>query len=566
MHRRDILLGSLGFALSSTTSATANAQQSGQKRFALILANQTYEKNPLPNIRNDALLMDKTLKGIGFTTAVVLDGTRTTMLDGIRRFKASLTPGAFVLLYYSGHGAQVDGENYLIPTDNGNLDDADAAKDQCIPLGGSNGLLEKLGRTPGQLNLIILDACRDDPFPAATKSQGSKGLAVVARPVSGDYIAMAASPGQTASANPKGMNSLYTQELVQRLATPGLRLEDVFIETRNAVVSSSGGKQVPQEFGTLTAKVFLAGANPNPNPGVESPAAPIARISTARFGSASVKLRDKYPRLADYVESLCVIPAGEFQMGSTKSEDEKPIHKVSVSSFGLGATPVTVALWKEYSAAKRSGVMPPEPNGVKKFNTGWKDLDHPIVNVSWDDCRKFCAWATEVSGIALDLPSEAQWEYACRGGVSSLEFPWGGATDATSVRNFLTTNVWCSDAKAGDRGGTGSVNRTNRIWRNHPWGLVDMVGNVWEWCVDYYDPEWYARPQASGLDVVNRTSAPTQTVKFVDGTSKESPTRCNRGGSWVGDDPVYFRCANRSGYNPDDRNNGIGFRLSAGPG
>ena len=80
----------------------------------------------------------------------------------------------------------MDGENYLIPTDNGELDDADAAKDHCIPLGSPSGVLEKLGRTPGQLNLIILDACRDHPFPAATKSQGSKGLAVVARPVSGD--------------------------------------------------------------------------------------------------------------------------------------------------------------------------------------------------------------------------------------------------------------------------------------------------------------------------------------------------------------------------------------------
>jgi hypothetical protein len=256
MDRRTVLLGSLGFAVPATSS---ELQQGNQKRYALILANQSYEKNPLPNIRNDALLMDKTLKSIGFTTSVVLDGTRISMLDGIRRFKSSLSPGSFVLVYYSGHGAQVDGENYLIPTDNGQIEDSDAAKDQCIPLGGSNGLLEKLGRSPAQLNLIILDACRDDPFPAATKSQASKGLAVVARRGTGDYIAMAASPGQTATANPKGINSLYTQELAQRLATPGLRLEDVFIETRNAVVSASGGKQVPQEFGTLMSKVYLAG-------------------------------------------------------------------------------------------------------------------------------------------------------------------------------------------------------------------------------------------------------------------------------------------------------------------
>ena len=241
-----------------------------------------------------------------------------------------------------------------------------------------------------------------------------------------------------------------------------------------------------------------------------------------------------------------------------------------LSSFGLGATPVTVALWKEYAVAKLSGVMPPEPDpvgfeGAKKFNVGWKDVDHPMVNVSWDDCRKFCVWASEVSSVALDLPSEAQWEYACRGGVSSLEFPWGGATDDVSVRNFLTANVWCSAAKIGDRGGTGSVNRTNRIWRNHPWGLVDMVGNVWEWCVDYYDPEWYGRPQASGADVVNRTSAPTQTIEFIDGTSKESPTRCVRGGSWINSSPDDFRCAYRLGGSPDNGGSNDGFRLSAGP-
>ena len=96
MDRRTVLLGSLGLAWPA--AASSELQQGNQKRYALILANQTYEKNPLPNIRNDALLMDKTLKSIGFTTTVVLDGTRTSMLDGIRRFKSSLTPGAFVLL------------------------------------------------------------------------------------------------------------------------------------------------------------------------------------------------------------------------------------------------------------------------------------------------------------------------------------------------------------------------------------------------------------------------------------------------------------------------------------
>jgi formylglycine-generating enzyme required for sulfatase activity len=353
-----------------------------------------------------------------------------------------------------------------------------------------------------------------------------------------------------------------------------LSLQEVFQTTRSAVRTKSSNKQRPREDNGLEEQIYLNGRGaavvaPNGN---SEPAAPTAvgRISTARFVASGAKIREKYPRLADYVESLCVIPSGEFQMGGNKDKDEAPVHKVSLSSFGLGATPVTVAVWKEYATAKLGGQMPPEPNpsgfdGARKFNIGWKDLDHPIVNVSWDDCRKFCTWASEVSGIALDLPSEAQWEYACRGGVSGQEYLWGGATDDASVRNFLTANVWCSDAKLGDRGGTGSVNRSSRIWRNHPWGLTDMVGNVWEWCLDWYDPEWYGRFQASGLDVVNRNSAPTQTITFADGTKKEAASRCVRGGSWDGFNPVNFRCADRDRGDPDVRSLNVGFRLSAGP-
>ena len=575
MDRRSILLGGVGLALGA--GSTVSAKQSGQKRFALILANQTYEKNPLPNIDNDAALMGRTLKSLGFTVVSLMNGTRSTMRTKLKELKDNLAanPGGIGFVYYSGHGVQVDGENYLVPVNNGSLTSEADVKEDCLSL---SYVLEMSKGTQAKAYITVLDACRDNPF-LGQKGDGNKGLAVVGRTLDAStLVAFAASPGETASATLGGANSIYTAELVKQLQTPNLSLQEVFQSTRSAVRTKSSNKQRPREDNGLEEQIFLNGrgvavANPDPIPGVESPAAPVARISAARFSSAAGKFRDKYPCLADYVESLCVIPAGEFQMGFTMIKVGSPVHKVSLTSFGLGATPVTVALWKEYSVAKLRGVMPPEPDRTgfdvaknKKFNIGWKDLDHPIVNVSWDECRKFCGWATEVSGIALDLPSEAQWEYACRGGVSGLEFPWGGATDATSVRNFLIANVWCSDTKDGDRGGTGSVNRTNRIWRNHPWGLVDMVGNVWEWCVDYYDPEWYGRPQASGVDVVNRTSAPTQTIKYVDGTSKESPTCCMRGGSWDNYFPGNFLCAYRNMEFPVLRDNVIGFRLSTGSG
>ena len=614
MDRRTILLGSLGLAFPYGNVEAFETQHSDQKRFALILANQTYEKNPLPNIRNDALLMDKTLKGIGFTTTVVLDGTRSAMLDGIRRFKTTLTPGAFVLLYYSGHGAQVDGENYLIPTDNGTIDDADAAKDQCIPLGGTNGLLEKLGRSSGQLNLIILDACRDDPFPAATKSQGSKGLAVVARPVSGDYIAMAASPGQTASANSKGMNSLYTQALVQRLATPGLRLEDVFIETRNAVVAASGGKQVPQEFGTLTSKVYLAGSEPVPNAstvlnGSQDATARVSpteiwlefigipttakitvdgavikgavfrddiaeeekelsvsvtadgyrpylgkitmrrgsirglRVNLERKSSDASDVRvniisnrlNAYPGLKAYLKNMKPIPACTFNMGGeSRSNDAKPIHRVTLSAFQMGETPVTVKVWKEYCVATGTP-LPVAP--------GWGLLDdHPIVNVSWFDIMGwdgkggFCDWVRSLTETYCSLPTEAQFEYVTRGGRDGLLYPWG---------NYWSDNkLWSSTKKYGDAAMTAPVSRNLRIYNNE-FGISDMVGNVWQWCFDWYGPYTLA-------SVTNPSGVMVPSEK----------ERCVRGGSWIDNFEGYFVSSCRGKLSPEYRGNNYGFRMA----
>jgi formylglycine-generating enzyme required for sulfatase activity len=226
-------------------------------------------------------------------------------------------------------------------------------------------------------------------------------------------------------------------------------------------------------------------------------------------------------------------------MGSNGgSGDEKPVHSVSLSSFYMGASPVTFAVWKEYCAA--TGTALPEPP-----SWGWLD-DHPVVNVSWDDIMGvdgtggFCAWASEIAGGRLTLPSEAQWEYAARGGVGGQEFPWGNIFDSN--------RLWCSGKDLGDAGKTAPVNRSTRIYRN-PYGLTDMAGNVWEWCSDLYDA-YLSESQTN-------PTGPSSTSDNV---------RCVRGGSWLDDDPDVFRCANRGWYYPDSRGYIIGFRLSAGPG
>jgi formylglycine-generating enzyme required for sulfatase activity len=122
------------------------------------------------------------------------------------------------------------------------------------------------------------------------------------------------------------------------------------------------------------------------------------------------KQLSSYPALKTYIEAMCTIPAGTFQMGSASgAADERPIHSVTISAFRMGATPITVAVWKEYCTATGT-TLPPAPD--------WGLLDdHPIVNVSWNDIMGvngdggFCAWASDIAGFRLTLPTEAQFEY-----------------------------------------------------------------------------------------------------------------------------------------------------------
>jgi formylglycine-generating enzyme required for sulfatase activity len=202
----------------------------------------------------------------------------------------------------------------------------------------------------------------------------------------------------------------------------------------------------------------------------------------------------------------------------------------------MGATPVTVAIWKEYCAATGT-TLPKTPD--------WGLLDdHPVVNVSWNDIMGsdgkggFCAWVSDAAGFRLALPTEAQFEYASLGGQSGLRYPWGDTFD--------DSKLWCS--KSTERKSTAPVTRSSNIYRN-AYDLTDMSGNVWQWCLDLYGPY--------------TTSAQNDPI----GPSSTSDnTRCVRGGSWLSrNDPGVFWCADRFRGYPDGRIDIKGFRLSAGP-
>ncbi len=194
---------------------------------------------------------------------------------------------------------------------------------------------------------------------------------------------------------------------------------------------------------------------------------------------------------------LSPIPAGDFLMGD-KDRSDYARRKVFLDEFTMQTTPVTVAQYRAFCVAKRRGKMPSEPKW------GWQE-DHPILNVTFEDAQKFCAWVAEKTRRRVRLPKEEEWEKAARG-ADGKKYPWGNEDPTEANAGRL---LWSSiDSKK---------SRTNAVGRfpANEFGLFDMAGNVWEWCDSLYDGEhdW----------------------------------RVVRGGSWGDGIPVTFRAASRSG-------------------
>ncbi|HZY83060.1 MAG TPA: caspase family protein [Cyclobacteriaceae bacterium] len=221
------------------------------RRLALVIGNANYSAAAkLTNTANDAKAMEAVLKEMNFEVITVVDGTYEAMKTAIYTFGDRIQDVDVSIFYYAGHGLEVDGTNYLVPTD-ANITSALDVKLKTIPLTGVIRTME-FANDEG-LNMIILDACRNNPFPTGKRSGGS-GLARVQAP-SGTLIAYATDPGSTASDGDK-TNGLYTGELVKQMKV-SQRIEDIFMNTRNQVEHLSNGAQRPWEEARLKGVFFL---------------------------------------------------------------------------------------------------------------------------------------------------------------------------------------------------------------------------------------------------------------------------------------------------------------------
>ena len=230
-------------------AATCAAAQAAEQRIALVVGNSAYPSARLKNPVNDATAIAAKLRALGFEVTLKNEASQRELTRAISQFGQGIKLGSVALFYYAGHGMQVRGRNFLIPID-AEIENEASARSEGVDL---DLLLEQLG--PARLSMVILDACRNNPFESRIRASRGSGLAQVDAP-KGVLLAYATAPGKVAS-DGEGANGLYTAELLKALDLPGLKVEEVFKAVRVNVTRATANEQIPWESSSLTGDFYF---------------------------------------------------------------------------------------------------------------------------------------------------------------------------------------------------------------------------------------------------------------------------------------------------------------------
>lgn len=445
------------------------------------------------------------------------------MLDALYNFEQDLEKrGGIAFFHYGGHAVQVNGKNYLIPVD---IDIPDERRVTTRAL-DSEEIMATLEASGSDSNIIILDSCRNNPLPGESRS-GARGLAVTGKKPKNSIIVYSAESGTVAQ------DGVFTPALLKYIETPNTSFSDILLRIRKEVYTVSKGAQTPGSYNQLFENIYLAGT------------ATGAAVDT---GAVPVDPRD--PQAAALPEDFVLVEGGTFQMGSYGGDDdEKPVHSVTLKDFAISKYEVTVRQFREFVNATGYKTTAETSGGayvwtgstwVQKSDASWKNPymtqsnSDPVVCVSWYDVVEYCNWLSSKEGKTpayringnnvtwnksadgYRLPTEAEWEYAAKGGSKSRNYTYAGS-------GYIGNIAWYS-GNSGKKTHPVGQKQANEL------GIYDMTGNVWEWCWDWYGD------YSSG------------SVSYPAGASSGS-YRVLRGGGWYGG-AFFCRAANRISDDP----------------
>ncbi|MEW6677140.1 MAG: caspase family protein [Pseudomonadota bacterium] len=277
-------------------------------RHALVIGNSAYRYGHLKNPANDARAMARALQNLGFRTELLVDANQRDMEQAIDRLGHHIRLGGTGLFYFAGHGVEVGGENYLVPLGVDILSEQDV-RYKAVALGQ---VMDRMQQAQNGLNIVILDACRNNPLPKKSRSL-SRGLANVDAP-RGSIVAYATSPGSVAD-DGYGRHSPYTQVLLDKIQVPGLKIEDVFKEVLKGVHQQTRGVQTPWVSSSFVGDFYFSGPvsiTVNSPTIVVTPAAPAPKsdIAHAAGSKSSDRVSCVYP-LLDTVPGIGEISTNE---------------------------------------------------------------------------------------------------------------------------------------------------------------------------------------------------------------------------------------------------------------
>lgn len=427
-----------------------------EKRHALVIGNSNYGSLPkLPMATAEARTMVDVLKSAGFNVVVLENVKNDSLFNEEAAFLARIKPGDTCFFYYSGHAAQVpDDDNYLLPVDF-NPASRDQMQDRAFRL---TRLIQDLDDRKAGLKILVLEAPRkiDAPIP------GAAGLGLFMPDTSGTsetLVAMAARAGQYIRPLPPGQIGLFTRAVADRIARPGLTLSLVFEQAKQEVGRSTAQQQFPDWNSSVLGEGFYF----HPPVVTSTPSAPTVTVIVQQTPTNS---RDRQ----EYV----YLPPGKFKMGCVPADtrceaNEKPQHDVTIGhGLWMGRTEVDVRSFQRY--VEESGKKSKMPKATI-YNPGWKNSTLPMMMVSWDEAGAYCAWA------GGRLPTEAEWEYAARGGKQGEIYPLNDENSREKA-NFY------------GKKGNDKFEQLAPVhsFDQNPYNLFDMAGNVWEWVADWYAP------------------------------------------------------------------------------